>query len=140
VGFYSPPYKSDFSDEENEQMISVVNNFVPDVLFVGMTAPKQEKWVNTHKELLNAKLICSIGAAFDFYAGTTQRPGTVWRNMGMEWLARLLKEPKRMSKRYLYYGPIFLFLLFKLKMRMIWSRALIFIPVTLCLQKYYFPY
>jgi N-acetylglucosaminyldiphosphoundecaprenol N-acetyl-beta-D-mannosaminyltransferase len=53
-------------------------------------------------------LICSIGAVFDFYAGTVQRPSEIWINLGLEWLGRLVKEPKRMWKRYLYYGPVFL--------------------------------
>jgi N-acetylglucosaminyldiphosphoundecaprenol N-acetyl-beta-D-mannosaminyltransferase len=117
VGSYSPPYKTLFSADDNKQMVNAINVFKPDVLFVGMTAPKQEKWAYMHKELLDAKLICSIGAAFDFYAGTTRRPAKVWRSMGMEWLIRLLKEPRRMSKRYLYYGPVFIWLLIKLKFR-----------------------
>jgi N-acetylglucosaminyldiphosphoundecaprenol N-acetyl-beta-D-mannosaminyltransferase len=77
-----------------------------------MTAPKQEKWVFEHKKKLNAKVICSIGAVFDFYAGTVKRPNKIWRNLGLEWLGRLLREPKRMWKRYLYYGPIFLYYVF----------------------------
>jgi N-acetylglucosaminyldiphosphoundecaprenol N-acetyl-beta-D-mannosaminyltransferase len=117
TGSYSPPYKPVFSEEDNRQMIAAVNNFKPDILFVGMTAPKQEKWAYAHKESVNAKLICSIGAAFDFYAGIIQRPSKVWRNMGMEWLVRLLREPKRMSKRYLYYGPVFIWLIIKLKFK-----------------------
>jgi len=119
AGTYSPPYKPVFSDEDNRLMIEAVNKFRPDVLFVGMTAPKQEKWAYMHKELVDAKVICSIGAAFDFYAGVIERPGTFWRKAGMEWLVRLIKEPKRMSKRYLYYGPIFIAMLIKLKFKMI---------------------
>ena len=123
VGFHSPSYKPAFSEEENKQMINAVNNFRPDVLFVGMTAPKQEKWAYMHKELLHANLICSIGAAFDFYAGIIHRPAKVWRNLGMEWLVRLFKEPKRMSKRYLYYGPVFIGLIIKSKIKMIFSSS-----------------
>ncbi|MDO9551489.1 WecB/TagA/CpsF family glycosyltransferase [Rhodonellum sp.] len=105
---YSPPYKSEFSDEESEEMINQVNSFKPDVLFVGMTAPKQEKWVNKHKHLLDSTIICSIGAVFDFYAGTIQRPGKIWIMLGMEWFGRFVREPRRMWKRYFFYGPIFL--------------------------------
>ncbi len=105
---YSPPFKQTFSKEDNEGMIEAVNAFNPDVLFVGMTAPKQEKWSCAHKETLNAHIICSIGAVFDFYAGTVNRPSKIWINLGLEWLGRLLKEPKRMWKRYIYYGFIFL--------------------------------
>jgi N-acetylglucosaminyldiphosphoundecaprenol N-acetyl-beta-D-mannosaminyltransferase len=107
VGSYSPPFKASFSEEDNATMLSQVNAFCPDVLFVGMTAPKQEKWAFAHKEQLNASIICSIGAVFDFYAGTMKRPGKIWIKFGLEWLGRLIKEPKRMWKRYLYYGFVF---------------------------------
>ena len=88
-------------------MVRAVNAFQPDVLFIGMTAPKQEKWAHEHKHLLQAKIICSIGAVFDFYAGTVQRPAKIWIDLGLEWFVRLLHEPKRMWRRYLYYGPVF---------------------------------
>lgn len=106
-GSYSPPFKAQFTEEENLRMIEAVNSFNPDVLFVGMTAPKQEKWSYAHKDQLNVKVICSIGAVFDFYAGTVDRPGKIWRSFGLEWFGRLIKEPKRMSKRYLFYGVVF---------------------------------
>lgn len=109
TGFYSPPYKLGFSDKDNEQMIAAINNFKPDVLFIGMTAPKQEKWAYQHKLKLDAQIIASIGAVFDFYAGTINRPNKIWINLGMEWFIRLVKEPKRMWKRYLYYGPLFMY-------------------------------
>ena len=121
-GTYSPPYKPVFTDEDNREMISVVNEFKPDVLFVGMTAPKQEKWAYAQKEKLNASKICSIGAVFDFYAGTVKRPGKIWISLGLEWFIRLLKEPKRMWRRYLYYGPVFLFLVFKEKVKQVVGR------------------
>ena len=108
VGSYSPPFKKEFTPTENAEIIAAVNVFQPDVLFVGMTAPKQEKWSMEHKDVLNVKgPICAIGAVFDFYAGTVTRPSKVWQNLGLEWLGRLLKEPKRMWKRYIYYGMIF---------------------------------
>lgn len=112
---FSPPYKSEFSETDNKQMVTEINLFKPDVLFVGMTAPKQEKWSYQHKDLLDVKIICSIGAVFDFYAGTVIRPNKLWINLGLEWFARLLKEPKRMWRRYLYYGPIFIKLVLKRK-------------------------
>lgn len=105
---YSPPFKSKFSDIENSKMIRIINEFNPDVLFVGMTAPKQEKWAYENKDNLNTGLICSIGAVFDFYAGTVHRPGKIWVRLGLEWLGRLLKEPRRMWRRYIVYGFIFL--------------------------------
>lgn len=107
AGFFSPPFKPVFSDQDNEEMIAAVNAFRPDVLFVGMTAPKQEIWASRFKDSLDAKVICSIGAVFDFYAGTVRRPSRIWIDLGLEWFVRLLNEPKRLWKRYLYYGPVF---------------------------------
>jgi N-acetylglucosaminyldiphosphoundecaprenol N-acetyl-beta-D-mannosaminyltransferase len=115
VGSYSPPFKKEFSEEENNIMVDAVNSFHPDVVFIGMTAPKQEKWAYMHKDRLNAKIICTIGAVFDFYAGTIERPGKLWQKMGMEWFGRLLSEPKRLWKRYLYYGPVFMWLILREK-------------------------
>ena len=111
---YSPPFKENFSEKDNQKMIDRINKIKPDVLFIGMTAPKQEKWAKSHKNYIEANAICSIGAVFDFYAGTVKRPDKIWRDMGLEWLGRLLNEPKRMWKRYLYYGPVFIYqVLFK---------------------------
>jgi N-acetylglucosaminyldiphosphoundecaprenol N-acetyl-beta-D-mannosaminyltransferase len=113
--FYSPPFKVSFNDEENDKMIALINSFNPQVLFVGMTAPKQEKWVLEFRYKLNVNIICSIGAVFDFYASTIKRPNKFWINLGLEWFIRLIKEPKRMSKRYLYYGPVFLYKILRKK-------------------------
>ena len=115
VGSFSPPYKAEFSPEESQDMLKKVQEFSPDVLFVGMTAPKQEKWVHNHKNEIQANVICSIGAVFDFYAGTVKRPSVFWINLGLEWLPRLLKEPKRLFKRNFISTPRFLFDLVKWK-------------------------
>ena len=104
---YSPPYKSTFSDQDNTIMLQKVNNYRPDVLFVGMTAPKQEKWVNENRDKIDASTVCSIGAVFDFYAGTTFRPPNWMIKSHLEWLGRLLNEPKRMWRRYLLSTPVF---------------------------------
>lgn len=112
VGTFSPQYKQNFSEEDSLQMNKAVNDFSPAVLFIGMTAPKQEMWVDLNKEKLNASIICSIGAVFDFYAGTTNRPPQWMINIHLEWLGRLLKEPKRMWKRYLLSTPVFFIDLF----------------------------
>ncbi|WP_111709966.1 WecB/TagA/CpsF family glycosyltransferase [Lutibacter citreus] len=109
VGSYSPPYKVIFSKEEEDEMIAEVNAFHPDILFVGMTAPKQEKWAYEHKNELNTTVICSIGAVFDFYAGTVKRAPEWMVNMGLEWLYRLIKEPKRMWRRYLIGNTKFVY-------------------------------
>ena len=114
---YSPPFKPSFSETDSKAMVAAVNNFKPDVLFVGMTAPKQEKWAFTQQEKLHANIICSIGAVFDFYAGTIKRPNKIWRNLGFEWLGRLMNEPKRMWRRYIKYGCIFSYYLLREKFR-----------------------
>ena len=93
-------------------MIDAVNSFQPDVLMIGMTAPKQEKWAYLHRDRLDAKYICSIGAVFDFYAGTVKRSSPFWIGIGLEWLPRLLREPKRLYKRVFFSGPEFLWDLF----------------------------
>lgn len=116
VDTYSPPFKATFSKEDTDKMVEVVNGFKPDVLFVGMTAPKQEVWTHVNKERLEVGTICAIGAVFDFYAGTVTRPSKFWRDLGLEWFIRLLKEPKRMYKRYVIYGPAFILMLIRSKL------------------------
>lgn len=113
-GFYSPPFKPVFSNEDNVQMVSKINAFKPDVLFVGMTAPKQEKWVFDNKENIDANIICSIGAVFDFIAETKKRAPQWVINLKMEWLYRSFTA-WRLTKRYLYSTPLFLIELYSLK-------------------------
>ncbi|GAB1858545.1 WecB/TagA/CpsF family glycosyltransferase [Flavobacteriaceae bacterium MHTCC 0001] len=108
IGSYSPPYKPEFSVKDSIKMIAAVNAFKPDILFIGMTAPKQEKWLNTYKAQLHFTVATSIGAVFDFYAGTVKRSSPFWIKLGLEWLPRLLKEPKRLWKRNLVSTPLFL--------------------------------
>lgn len=115
IQVYSPPYKQPFSKEENQQMIGAINEFKPNVLFVGMTAPKQEKWVSENIGKLNAGHICSIGAVFDFYAGTVRRAPKWMQNNGLEWFYRLIKEPKRMWKRYILGNTKFIYYIIKEK-------------------------
>lgn len=105
---YSPPYKPSFTQEDSKAMCEAVNAIKPDVLFVGMTAPKQEKWVNQFKDQLQVRNICAIGAVFDFYAGNIQRSSSFWINLGLEWLPRLLKEPKRLFYRNFVSTPKFI--------------------------------
>ena len=119
---YSPPYKSVFSKGDNNMMREKVNLFSPDVLFVGMTAPKQEKWVYENKDLLRVNMIASIGAVFDFYAGTIKRPGKLWIKLGLEWLPRLCKEPRRLWKRNFISTPLFLYYILKEKLNLIINK------------------
>jgi N-acetylglucosaminyldiphosphoundecaprenol N-acetyl-beta-D-mannosaminyltransferase len=101
VHTYSPPYKTEFDKEDNKLMIDAVNAVEPEVLFVGMTAPKQEKWAHQHYDQLQVGHVCCIGAVFDFYAGTVKRAPNWMIRIGMEWFYRLIKEPRRMWRRYL---------------------------------------
>lgn len=118
ANFFSPPYKVEFTEDDNAIMVAAVNSVKPDVLFVGMTAPKQEKWSFVNKDQLDTNIICSIGAVFDFYAGTVKRPNKIFICLGLEWFGRLVKEPKRMWKRYIYYGMVFGLILSKEKLRL----------------------
>jgi len=119
INYLSPPFKDEFSEEENTEFTSFINSKNPDVLFVGMTAPKQEKWVYKNREKLNVSVIASIGAVFDFYAGNVKRPSKIWIDLGLEWFVRLLQEPRRLWKRNFIYTPLFVMhiLIAKVKMK-----------------------
>jgi len=107
---YSPPYRPEFSEEESAVMIDAINAAQPDLLWIGMTAPKQEKWAYTHYDKLNIKChIGTIGAVFDFYAENVKRAPMWWQKHSLEWLYRLIKEPRRMWRRYLIGNPLFLY-------------------------------
>lgn len=109
VETYSPPYKPEFSEEDNKGIIEAINKANPDLLWIGMTAPKQEKWTYTHwKELDIHCHVGNIGAVFDFFAGTVERAPLWWQEHSLEWLYRLLKEPKRMWRRYIIGNTLFL--------------------------------
>lgn len=110
---YSPPYKPEFSDEDNHAIISAINVAHPDLLWIGMTAPKQEKWTYTHWAELDIDChVGTVGAVFDFFAGTVERAPLWWQRHGLEWLYRLLKEPKRMWRRYIIGNVLFLWNIF----------------------------
>ncbi len=107
VASYSPPFKSEFSNSDNDEMIKNINSFSPDVLFVGMTAPKQEKWIVEHRDQLSFKIAAPIGAVFDFYAGNTQRAPLWMQKNHLEWLHRSFGS-WRLAKRYLSSNPKFI--------------------------------
>lgn len=111
---YSPPYKPEFSDEDNKAIVEAINAADPDLLWIGMTAPKQEKWTYSHWNELNIHChVGTIGAVFDFFAGTVERAPIWWQRHGLEWLYRLLKEPKRMWRRYIIGNTLFLWNMLK---------------------------
>lgn len=99
IGYHSPPYKPEFTDEENQEMLDLVNDFEPDILFVGMTCPKQEKWSDQHKGVLKTSLICSIGAVFDWYAGNQKEIAPIWWKLRLAWLIRTINRPE-ILRRY----------------------------------------
>lgn len=114
---YSPPYKAVFTAEESQSMVNAVNAAAPDLLWVGMTAPKQEKWLYDHWRELDIHCHAgAIGAVFDFFAGTVERAPQKWIDLGLEWLYRLIKEPRRTWRRYLIDNPKFLGLVLKEKL------------------------
>ena len=91
-------------------MISAINHSNPDLLWIGMTAPKQEKWAYTHLDRLDVHChIGTIGAVFDFFAGTVKRAPERWQRAGLEWLYRLLSEPRRMWRRYFIGNAKFIY-------------------------------
>lgn len=113
---YSPPYKPEFSEEDNKAIVEAINAADPDLLWIGMTAPKQEKWTYSHWNKLNIHChVGTIGAVFDFFAGTVERAPMWWQRHGLEWLYRLLKEPKRMWRRYIIGNTLFLWNMLKEK-------------------------
>ena len=106
---YSPPYKPVFSVEDNRAIIDAINAANPDLLWIGMTAPKQEKWTYEHWDKLSIHChVGTVGAVFDFFAGTVERAPLWWQRHGLEWLYRLLKEPRRMWRRYIIGNALFL--------------------------------
>ena len=113
---YSPPYKPEFSEADNQAIIEAINQANPDLLWIGMTAPKQEKWAYSHWDELNIHChVGTIGAVFDFFAGTAKRAPQWWQDHSLEWLYRLITEPKRMWRRYVIGNPLFLWNILKEK-------------------------
>jgi N-acetylglucosaminyldiphosphoundecaprenol N-acetyl-beta-D-mannosaminyltransferase len=114
VGTFSPSF-GNISDEENDFIVQSINRSSADILWVGMTAPKQEKWIYRHKSKLNVKIFAGIGAAFDIFAGTIKVPPEYIMKGGLYWLYRMAFEPKRLWKRNFVSGPKFLWYVFKQK-------------------------
>ena len=111
----SPPFADGFSDAEAQDLLKKIGGV--DILFVGMTAPKQEKFAQQIREYVDARAVLSIGAVFDFYAGTTKRAHPIFIRLGLEWLGRSIADPKRLGKRNLVAIPTFLFNCLRLSLR-----------------------
>lgn len=116
AGAFSPPFKDRCDDNENDRMIEAINKCHPDVIWVGMTAPKKEKWISTNREKLDVKCVGAVGAVFDFYSGTFKRPSSWFQEHGLEWLPRFIRQPKELWKRNVISTPMFL-------ARVIWARS-----------------
>jgi N-acetylglucosaminyldiphosphoundecaprenol N-acetyl-beta-D-mannosaminyltransferase len=107
VGGYSPPYR-ELTDEERERVIGDVNSSGADVVWVGIGQPKQELWMAEHRDRLSAPVLIGVGAAFDFHAGLVPQAPDWMQHVGLEWLYRLAREPRRLWRRYLRYNPRFI--------------------------------
>jgi len=108
VGTYSPPF-GEPSAAEDEQMVQMINAAQPDVVWVGMSSPKQDRWMALHRQRLDAPVLIGVGAAFDFHSGRVKQAPRWMQRSGLEWLFRLIQEPQRLWKRYLVYNTRFLF-------------------------------
>jgi len=115
AGVHSPPYGFENDQAENESIISRIKRAKPDILFVGLGAPKQEKWIYRHYKELDIPVNIGIGITFEFIAGTIKRAPLWMQKSGLEWLWRLTSEPGRLWKRYLIDDMRFFGLLLKQK-------------------------
>jgi len=113
AGTWSPPFREQFTEEENREMIERINRSRADVLWVSLTAPKQDLWIAKYFDKLDVSVAIGVGAAFDVVAGNISRAPGWMQRYGLEWLYRLLKEPGRLSKRYLFEAPQFIPLIIK---------------------------
>ena len=123
VGTYSPPFADQFSETENEKMIAMINKSEADMLWVSLTAPKQDYWISEHFDRLNVSIAIGVGAAFDVVAGNIKRSPKWMQKAGLEWLFRLIQEPRRLSKRYLVEAPQFIPLVVKQKWSTLRKRS-----------------
>lgn len=106
AGTYSPPFRP-LTKEEDAEILSMISRAEPDVLWVGLGAPKQEHWMYEHKDKLNVPVVVTVGAAFDWLSGRKKQAPRWMREHGLEWLFRLFQEPGRLWRRYLIYGTEF---------------------------------
>lgn len=116
VRTYCPPFGFENNANENNKIIQTIKDVHPDILFVGLGAPKQEKWIYKHKDEYQVPVSIGIGATFDFESGMVKRSPIWMQKVGFEWLWRLIMEPKRLWKRYLIDDPVFFWLVLKQKL------------------------
>ena len=106
VGGYSPPFRALTPDEE-DAVVEQINEARPDVLWVGIGVPKQEKWMARMRERLEVPVMCGVGAAFDFHSGRISQAPAWMQERGLEWIYRIAQEPRRLLPRYLWFNPLF---------------------------------
>ena len=104
AGTYAPPFR-DLTETEDDALIARVHDAVPDLLWVGLSTPKQERWMHEHRARLRVPILLGVGAAFDLNSGSLRRAPEWMRENGMEWLFRLSVEPRRLWRRYLVTIP-----------------------------------
>jgi N-acetylglucosaminyldiphosphoundecaprenol N-acetyl-beta-D-mannosaminyltransferase len=109
AGTYCPPLRN-LTPEENREVVAAIEGSRADVVWVGLGAPKQERWMFEHRARLTVPVLIGVGAAFDFHTGRVPRAPGWMRDRGFEWLFRLAMEPRRLWKRYLVYGSQFVML------------------------------
>jgi N-acetylglucosaminyldiphosphoundecaprenol N-acetyl-beta-D-mannosaminyltransferase len=109
VGGYSPPFRP-LSGAENEQIVDAINEAAPDIVWIGLSTPKQERWMAEHLGRLAAPVLIGVGAAFDFHSGLKKQAPRWMQRSGLEWLFRLATEPRRLWRRYLVNNPLFVVL------------------------------
>ena len=107
-GMYSPPFRP-LSSQEDDKVVQMINEASPDVVWVGLGMPKQDRWIFEHKDKLHAPVAIGVGAAFRFHAGVVRRVPETVGDLGLEWLWRFAMEPKKLWRRDLIDGPQFLF-------------------------------
>ena len=108
AGFYSPPFRP-LTQDEDEEIVRFINAAKPDVVWVGLGCPKQEIWIDEHRNRLKVPVLLAVGLAIDIIAGTKRRAPRFLRILGLEWLYRLCQEPRRLWRRYIVTNSIFLF-------------------------------
>jgi N-acetylglucosaminyldiphosphoundecaprenol N-acetyl-beta-D-mannosaminyltransferase len=106
AGTYSPPFRP-LTAEEDQETVAVIEAARPDVLWIGLSTPKQERWMYEHRDKLTVPAVLGVGAAFDLNTGRLTQAPAWMRENGFEWLFRLWTEPRRLWRRYLVNGPIF---------------------------------
>ncbi|MFA5974889.1 MAG: WecB/TagA/CpsF family glycosyltransferase [Elusimicrobiota bacterium] len=122
VGLYNPSMCDQFDEDENRRILEMIRQARPDILFVGMSAPKQEKWIAQNLNRLHAPVCMGVGAAFDFLSGRIPRAPERLQRIGLEWLYRLSCEPRRLWRRYILGNIVFLSLLLNEIIRYKFSR------------------